>query len=238
MNEGKGLGLKWFNFLYGWFIFKIIIDSLGLLGSFGQIKNYESMYGSLYGINELIYWIIFSAIVSVILKLIAVLTKHKENGYAAINIVLIWDILHWFIWGLQYDLFGAIFAPLLASAFILPTLFYLRKRKFVYGITNDSNVQKTSPQFTPKCEMCDKEDNNLIYAKIVDDYGTRYRNLCSDCVKTHHAEIIEKKDKKVIKSDNNPHTEKIKFCRKCGEELLINSEFCSKCGTEVIKHSD
>ncbi len=26
----------------------------------------------------------------------------------------------------------------------------------------------------------------------------------------------------------------IRFCRKCGEELLENSQFCGKCGTQII----
>ena len=235
MGEGKGLSFKWFDFLYGWFIFRIIMDSLGILINFGQIKSYETMYGSLYGINELVYWIIFSTIVSVVLKLIAVLTKHKESGYAAINIVLIWDIISWFIWGLQYDLFGAIFAPLLASAFIVPTFFYLKKRKFIYGITNDSNAQGIVDSSPKKCEMCDKEVQNLVYAKIVDNLGTRYRNLCADCVEKYHAKAIEKKKEVNIKSDIETAVQEIKFCRKCGEKLIDSSKFCRKCGTEILR---
>lgn len=225
MGEGKGLGFKWFNFLYGWFVFRMIMDSLGALSSFGQIKNYESIYGSLYGINELLYWIIFCTIVSAILKLIAVLTKHKKSGYAAINIVLIWDLIYWFVWGFQYEWFGAILAPLLVSTFIIPTFFYLRKRKFAYGISNDISVQKTEVTLPKKCEMCGQEGCDLFYSKIVDDLGIRYRNLCANCVEKYHAEIIE----------NEINSDKIAFCRKCGNKLLINSEFCSKCGTEVIK---
>lgn len=178
MEKGKGLGFKWFNFLYGWFVFRIIMDSLGVLNSFVQIKGYESMYGSTDGINSLVYWIIFSAIVSAVLKLIAVLTKHKESGYAAVNVVLVWDLIYWFIWGFQYDWFGAIFAPLLVSTFIVPTFFYIRKRKFVYGIVDDRNDQET-----------------------------------------------------IVETD----TDKIKFCRKCGEKLINNSRFCRRCGTEIVE---
>lgn len=211
------------------------MDSLGTISNFGQIKSYEVMYGSLYGINELVYWIIFSTIVSVILKLIAVLTKHKESGYAAINIVLVWDLIHWFIWGLQYNLFGAIFAPLLISAFIVPTFFYLNKRKFIYGIANDSNAQKATASFPKKCEMCEKEEYSLIYAKIVDNLGTTNRNLCADCVKKYHAEVILKKDEVSVKTGIKTDIEEIKFCRKCDEKLIDNSKFCRKCGTEIVK---
>lgn len=41
--------------------------------------------------------------------------------------------------------------------------------------------------------------------------------------------------------ENAPsHTEnncKIRFCRKCGEELIENSRFCRKCGTEIVKEN-
>ncbi len=30
-------------------------------------------------------------------------------------------------------------------------------------------------------------------------------------------------------------TDKICFCRKCGEKLLDNSKFCRKCGTEIVE---
>ena len=33
-------------------------------------------------------------------------------------------------------------------------------------------------------------------------------------------------------SENN---DQIRFCRKCGEELLENSRFCRKCGTEIVE---
>lgn len=31
-----------------------------------------------------------------------------------------------------------------------------------------------------------------------------------------------------------PQTNKIQFCRKCGEKLIDNSKFCHKCGTNVV----
>ncbi len=32
----------------------------------------------------------------------------------------------------------------------------------------------------------------------------------------------------------SPDSDKIRFCRKCGEELIDNSKFCRKCGMEII----
>lgn len=38
------------------------------------------------------------------------------------------------------------------------------------------------------------------------------------------------------KFDNlKPETDKICFCRKCGEKLIDNSQFCRKCGTETVE---
>ena len=33
-----------------------------------------------------------------------------------------------------------------------------------------------------KCDFCEKENTNGAHCKIVDDMGTRFRDLCSDCI--------------------------------------------------------
>lgn len=41
--------------------------------------------------------------------------------------------------------------------------------------------------------------------------------------------------------DDDEETEnsnKIRFCRKCGNKLLANAKFCNKCGTEVINEEE
>ena len=43
--------------------------------------------------------------------------------------------------------------------------------------------------------------------------------------------ISENIETKATSSD----TEKISFCRKCGEPLMDSSKFCRKCGTEIIE---
>ncbi len=43
--------------------------------------------------------------------------------------------------------------------------------------------------------------------------------------------ISENIETKAISSD----TEKISFCRKCGEPLIDSSKFCRKCGTEIVE---
>ena len=42
--------------------------------------------------------------------------------------------------------------------------------------------------------------------------------------------IEENKETETTSND----TEKISFCRKCGEPLMDSSKFCRKCGTEIL----
>lgn len=37
------------------------------------------------------------------------------------------------------------------------------------------------------------------------------------------------------KEQDMPETNKIHFCRKCGEKLIVGSRFCRKCGTEIVE---
>lgn len=74
------------------------------------------------------------------------------------------------------------------------------------------------------------------------------RNLFVDEVSSDNSEIltpdIETTEEISNENDNALDTEKnrmaeekpqIKFCRKCGFELVDGSEYCSRCGTEVVK---
>ena len=42
-----------------------------------------------------------------------------------------------------------------------------------------------------KCEICDEYFEHLTYCKIKDDMGTRYRNICDECIQKYNA--IQKK---------------------------------------------
>ena len=44
-----------------------------------------------------------------------------------------------------------------------------------------------------KCEMCGEGCDKITYAKIKDDMGTRYRNLCDSCMKEYNAVSIDEK---------------------------------------------
>lgn len=39
-----------------------------------------------------------------------------------------------------------------------------------------------------QCELCGNYFNHLTHCKITDQMGTRYRNICNDCMQKHHAQ--------------------------------------------------
>lgn len=41
------------------------------------------------------------------------------------------------------------------------------------------------------CDMCDRSDVRVRAVKIVDEMGTRYRNVCDQCVKKYHCTIVK-----------------------------------------------
>lgn len=102
---------------------------------------------------------------------------------------------------------------------------------------------ETKPQDTitteSKCEMCGHICDKTTAAKIEDDMGVRYRNLCDACMEIYNATPNEPTDlaKPAESKIGEPVSSdaQIQFCRKCGEKLVENSRFCRKCGAEIIK---
>jgi hypothetical protein len=43
-----------------------------------------------------------------------------------------------------------------------------------------------------KCELCDKEDADVVECMIEDNLGTRYREICPDCMKKYRATPVKK----------------------------------------------
>lgn len=50
-----------------------------------------------------------------------------------------------------------------------------------------SNNMRSVKIKTGKCEMCGTDNVDVINCKIVDDMGTRYRKLCSNCQSKYNA---------------------------------------------------
>ena len=92
-----------------------------------------------------------------------------------------------------------------------------------------------------KCETCGCVCDKLVVAKIEDGLGTRFANLCDECVeKLHVVPITSCKVEIAEPVKGNTPTSSAQFCRKCGANLIENSRFCRKCGTEIAetKHKE
>ena len=65
-----------------------------------------------------------------------------------------------------------------------------------FETNNSENTEKSStdnPHKFFKCDMCGCECEKITYAKIDDEMGTRYRNICDKCMKQYNATPAESK---------------------------------------------
>ncbi len=128
MSNRKLLGFKWLKFLYVWFIVRIVFDLFGILSSLGLIADIELRYG--YAVDtSILYAAVYSLVVSTILKLLTVINRRKKFGFIAIHLTLVWGMVHCVIANLAYGLFNVIFGVAVTYSIIIPTFFYLNKRK-------------------------------------------------------------------------------------------------------------
>ncbi len=57
-------------------------------------------------------------------------------------------------------------------------------------MVKDEVVEPTPKEIViKKCDFCGKENANGAHCKIVDDLGTRFRDLCYDCIEENKANI-------------------------------------------------
>ena len=57
------------------------------------------------------------------------------------------------------------------------------------------NKAESLHKWNGKCQMCDTDNVMISAAVIVDDMGTRYRNVCDECYEKYNC-----KPKKIIQS--------------------------------------
>ena len=52
---------------------------------------------------------------------------------------------------------------------------------------NDFTPAAEEQQRGEKCELCGGYYEHLTHCQIKDDFGTRFRNICDDCIVKHNA---------------------------------------------------
>lgn len=123
-------------------------------------------------------------------------------------------------------------------------LLYLNLKPGDVGYNEYGELSEYDKNYTPKpmptkplfsneeakiCGLCNEECGTLTEIKIDDEYGTRYKKVCSKCLTKHYGLTAN------TSSMTEETTPKIMFCRKCGEKLIADSEFCGKCGTKIAR---
>lgn len=83
------------------------------------------------------------------------------------------------------------------------------------GIMTDGDYLPDDPNRLTECKSCGYRDENFF-------------NACPKCGK-YAKQYVYLSDELTVDTD------KICFCRKCGEELIDSSKFCRKCGTEIVE---
>lgn len=101
---------------------------------------------------------------------------------------------------------------LLLSYFIWYRLNMKYFKKRINVITND--YLPDDPNRMTECKACGYRNKN-------------YFDACPQCGK-YAKQYVYLNQAPIIDTD------KIRFCRKCGEKLIDNSRFCRKCGTEIV----
>lgn len=110
------------------------------------------------------------------------------------------------------------------------------------NIYTTPNSTKTSESQVCRCDVCGHSVEKVTYAKITEDMGVWHKNLCDVCMVICNATPEEKnvtesanivKQNEDVNKEPSVNTDKICFCRKCGNELTDDSIFCNKCGTKI-----
>ncbi len=82
------------------------------------------------------------------------------------------------------------------------------------GIIPDGEYLPDDPNRLTECKSCGYRDKNFFDA-------------CPKCGKYAKQYVY-------ISEESTVASDKIRFCRKCGEKISEDSRFCSKCGTQII----
>ena len=148
---------------------------------------FDNIGGKIKTLASVIVWlgIIGSVIIGIILMATA-----EELFFVGIIIAIVGSISSWIG---SFLLYG--FGELVENSAIIAqkSNMNLPKSKVFNTVSHEGIVNQTTQNKTEslhkrngKCQMCDKENVMITTAVIVDDLGTRYRNVCDDCFEKYN----------------------------------------------------
>ena len=138
-------------------------------------------------IKELAQVFCWIGIIASLISGIVVISIDDDHALAGIMIIVIGALLSWIS---SFTLYG--FGELIDQTQEINKKLSGEPKK--YSDTNSKGINQTvvkeekhynSEKGT--CELCEKQDVDLIKCKIVDNLGTRYRKICPDCMKSKNA---------------------------------------------------
>lgn len=207
MKDKGAIGIKWLNFLYGFFVFQCVMRVISTVLIIGQAVL-SKIYYNFRGPDDVEYFAIFMNIIIFIIKVFACERKYTESGYTLINASLLFDGIFGALSGFFQGAYTGLFMLLIEMAIIIPNIIYVSKRKSLY-IGGTENTQHSASNSVPVC--C--------------DLGSKEASIpVCNAVKSNDISSIH---------EVNVAFPKAMFCRKCGAKLFEKGNFCPKCGTRV-----
>lgn len=114
---------------------------------------------------------------------IVILSVNEYLIAAGLSVMLIGPILAWIS---SWILYG--YGQLIENSDKLAKNVCETQDQIFKDRTNEEKTTEISTEKIGKCELCGKENVEISDVKIVDNLGTRYRAVCSDCYKNNNAQ--------------------------------------------------
>jgi hypothetical protein len=137
-------------------------------------------------------WIfIIEAIGAIITGFVLLIDWGFEDGWWALFIIFFGPIVAWVGSWILYA-FGQLVDDVHASRCSSDTKSFERtKAESTHSVPQNKpleNITELNVQYkSGKCDLCSTTSDQLVYCKLVDDLGTRYRTICKDCILKHGA---------------------------------------------------
>lgn len=220
MKKNKKLGTKWFIF------YTKVRPWLACLVVFSVISDFLQ-YTDFYLSN---WWAIIYLLGAIAQPILSIIVAVKSDGDYVDFVHFVKGVLLFETINMSYGLAAEQYIEnefnlgdaCIAFVIMFVISFFLWYRlnvkyfeKRINVITND--CLEDDPNRITECKNCGYRDENFF-------------NACPKCGKYAKQYIY-------LNEEPTNETDDIRFCRKCGADLIVGGKFCSKCGTEIIEES-